>query len=56
MTSSQISKSLENYKDRVKTKLTERYSEVDMDRINRIIDMNFPDYRSIANHLEFELL
>ncbi len=56
MTSSQISKSLENYKERVKIKLTERYSEVDMDRVNRIIDMNFPDYRSIANHIEFELL
>lgn len=56
MTSSQIMKSLESYKVRVKQKLIERYSEIDLDRVNRIIDMNFPDYRSIANHLEFEFI
>jgi len=56
MTSSQIMRSLESYKVRVKQKLIERYSKVDLDRVNRIIDMNFPDYRSIANHLEFEFI
>jgi replication factor C subunit 3/5 len=56
MTSSQIMKTLESYKVRVQQKLIELNSEIDLDRVNRIIDMNFPDYRRIANHLEFEFI
>lgn len=56
MTSSQIMKSLEGYRKRVMEKLTARYQEIDINRVNRIIDMHFPDYRSIANHLEFEFI
>lgn len=56
MTSSQIMKSLNSYKQRVITKLSERYGDIDTKKVERIIDMNFPDYRSIANHLEFEFI
>lgn len=56
MTSSQIMKSLEGYRKRVMEKLTARYQDIDINRVNRIIDMHFPDYRSIANHLEFEFI
>ena len=56
MTSSQVVKSLDSYKKRVFSKLAERYGEIDTSKVGRIIDMNFPDYRSIANHLEFEFI
>jgi replication-associated recombination protein RarA len=56
MTSSQIMQSLSLYKERVFKILSTKYQSVDENRINRIIDMNFPDYRSIANHLEFEFI
>jgi DNA polymerase III delta prime subunit len=56
MTASQIMKSLDSYKQRVISRLTERYGEIDVIKVGRIVDMNFPDYRSIANHLEFEFI
>lgn len=56
MSASQIMKSLDGYKERVINKLTERYGDIDVHKVGRIIDMNFPDYRCIANHLEFEFI
>lgn len=56
MTPSQITKSLDLYKSRVTSILIEKYQSVDIDRIHKIIHMNFPDYRTIANHLEYELI
>lgn len=56
MTSSQIMKSLDSYKQRVINKLKERYEQLDTSKVTRIIDINFPDYRCIANHLEFEFI
>ena len=29
---------------------------LDADRVQRIIEMNLPDYRAIANHLQFEFI
>lgn len=56
MSASQIMKSLDSYKQRVVSRLTERYVDIDVLKVGRIVDMNFPDYRSIANHLEFEFI
>jgi replication factor C small subunit len=56
MTESQIRKSHTAYKDRVLKVLGEKHSDVDPVRIEQIIDMYYPDYRSIANHLEFEFI
>lgn len=56
MSASQIMKSLDSYKQRVVSRLTERYGDIDVVKVGRIVDMNFPDYRSIANHLEFEFI
>lgn len=56
MSASQIMKSLDSYKQRVVSRLTERYGDIDVVKVSRIVDMNFPDYRSIANHLEFEFI
>lgn len=56
MSASQTMKSLDSYKQRVVSRLTERYGDIDVLKVGRIVDMNFPDYRSIANHLEFEFI
>lgn len=56
MTASQITQSLDAYKSRVTSILTQRYQSIDLEKIHRIIHMNFPDYRTIANHLEYELI
>jgi replication-associated recombination protein RarA len=56
MTSSQQSKSLEIYTQRTLKKLKEHLVEIDDDRVTRIISMYYPDYRTISNHLEYELM
>jgi replication-associated recombination protein RarA len=56
MTSSQQSKSLEIYTQRTLKKLKEHIVEIDDDRVTRIISMYYPDYRTISNHLEYELM
>ncbi len=56
MTPVQISAELEKYKNRILTLLKAQHESVDEQRICRLIDMNFPDYRSIANKIEFEML
>ncbi len=56
MTAMQIEDELQRYKERVIAFMKEQSIEVDELRINRVIEMNFPDYRTIANKLEFEML
>jgi len=56
MTPMQIEDELMRYKQRVIEFMQTRLIEVDKDRISRVIDMNFPDYRTIANKLEFEMI
>jgi len=56
MSASQITQSLDAYKSRVTSILTQRYQSIDLEKLHRIIHMNFPDYRTIANHLEYELM
>jgi DNA polymerase III delta prime subunit len=56
MTASQIQRSLNAYKERVLKVLSEKSPTLNLSRATQIIDMHFPDYRSIANHLEFEYI
>lgn len=56
MSPAQIEAELEKYKIRIISMLKANYKNVDEQRILRLIDMNFPDYRSISNKIEFELL
>lgn len=56
MTAMQIEDELQRYKERVIAFMKEQSIEVDELRVNRVIEMNFPDYRTIANKLEFEML
>ena len=56
MTPTQIAKELEKYKIRIISLLKNRSPDTDEQRISRLIDMNFPDYRTIANKIEFEML
>jgi len=56
MTASQISNALKIYTDRTIEMLKSKLGEIDEDRVKRIIELNFPDYRTIANHLEYEFL
>ena len=56
MTAMQIEDELQRYKERVIAFMKAQSIEVDELRINRVIEMNFPDYRTIANKLEFEML
>jgi replication-associated recombination protein RarA len=56
MTPLQIEEELKRYKTRVTEFMNQNSLNIDMNRISRIIDMNFPDYRIIANKLEFEIV
>jgi replication-associated recombination protein RarA len=56
MTATQIQKSLSLYKTRVLKVMKEKFTDIDQSRVNQIIDMYYPDYRSVANHLEFEYI
>ena len=56
MTPTQIEVELEKYKIRIITLLKIQSPDVDEQRISRLIDMNYPDYRTIANKIEFEML
>lgn len=56
MTASQISGALKSYTERTVNMLKERIGEIDEERVKRIIELNFPDYRTIANHLEYEFI
>jgi replication-associated recombination protein RarA len=56
MTAMQIEEELNRYKKRVAEFMNANSVVIDPLRISRIIDTNFPDYRTIANKLEFELV
>jgi replication-associated recombination protein RarA len=56
MSPAQIETELEKYKIRIISMLKANYKNVDEQRILRLIDMNFPDYRTISNKIEFEML
>jgi replication-associated recombination protein RarA len=56
MTAMQIEDELKLYKERVIAFMREQSITVDEVRINRVIEMNFPDFRTIANKLEFEMV
>ncbi len=52
--------SMSEYKSKlisiIKHRLSELKIQVDDEKIKRIVSMKFPDYRSIANEIEFEML
>jgi DNA polymerase III delta prime subunit len=56
MTASQISSALRVYTERTISMLKSKMGEIDEERVKRIIELNFPDYRTIANHLEYEFI
>jgi replication-associated recombination protein RarA len=56
MSPAQIETEIEKYKIRIISMLKANYENVDEQRILRLIDMNFPDYRTISNKIEFEML
>jgi replication-associated recombination protein RarA len=55
MTPMQIEVQLSLYKERVIAFMQSISAPIEPERICRIIDMNFPDYRTIGARLEFEL-
>jgi len=56
MTQFEIKSELEKYRTRVVDYLKSIIPDVDESRVNRIIDMNYPDYRTISQKLEFEFI
>jgi hypothetical protein len=56
MTAMQIEEELNRYKKRIAEFMNANSVVIDPLRISRIIDTNFPDYRTIANKLEFEMV
>ena len=56
MTQTQIDVALQKYKNHIITTLKTDSQDIDEQRIIRLIDMNFPYYRTIANKIEFEML
>jgi replication-associated recombination protein RarA len=56
LTASQIEQALEVYTERVISKMRESVSDIDEKRVRQIVQMNYPDYRTIANSLEFEFM
>jgi len=56
MTATQTQEALDSYVHRLIEKLRQTSSSVNEDRVKRIVQLNYPDFRTIANHLEFELL
>lgn len=56
LTASQIGEALESYTDRVIAKMRENVPDADAGRVRQIISLNYPDYRTIANSLEFEFM
>lgn len=56
LTATQIEDALESYTARVIGKMRESIPEIDDKRVRQIIELNYPDYRTIANSLEFEFM
>lgn len=56
MTVTQTKEALDAYLERLISKLKQNSPLVNEDRVKRIVELNYPDFRTIANHLEFELM
>ena len=56
MTQFEIKSELEKYRTRVVDYLKSTIEDIDVSRVNRIIDMNYQDYRTISQKLEFEFI
>jgi putative ATPase len=51
-----LNESIEKLIQTIKSRLKELNSDLDESRLRQIVVMKFPDYRAIANEIEFELL
>jgi replication factor C small subunit len=54
MTPNQVKIELEKQTERIVQELQKRLQDPNIDRIKQIISVGFPDYRAIANRLQFE--
>ena len=54
MTPNQVKAELEKQTERIVQELQKRLQDPNVDRIKQIISIGFPDYRTIANKLQFE--
>jgi replication factor C subunit 2/4 len=55
-TTSSVAEELPKYIERIKLRLQENNHRADIGAIKRLVELYFPDYRRIANTIEFELL
>jgi len=53
-TATQKKEALESYVSKLFEKLSKNYADFDKDRIRQLVISSFPDYRAIANKIEFE--
>lgn len=53
---SHLETALDDYISRVIRKMSEQVPNINKDRVRQIIQLNYPDYRTIANSLEFEFM
>jgi replication-associated recombination protein RarA len=51
-----LSASITKFTETIERRLTEINAKIDESRLRQIVVMKFPDYRAIANDIEFELL
>lgn len=56
MTSSERTKYIDSYTEKTLGVLKNQIPDIDEARVRRIISMYYPDYRTISNHLEYELM
>ena len=56
LTAVQFEEALETYITRVINKIREYVPDIEEKSIRKIVQMNYPDYRTIANSLEFEFM
>jgi DNA polymerase III delta prime subunit len=56
MTTAQTTEALNMYINKTIEKLKVQKQDIDENRIKRLIELHYPDFRTIANHIEFELI
>lgn len=56
LTSSQTTEALNAYISRTIERIKSQNEDIDEKRIKRLIELHYPDFRTIANHIEFELI
>ena len=56
MTQFEIKSELDKYRTRVVEYLKSKIENIDVSHVNRIIDMNYPDFRIISQKLEFDFI